>query len=435
MKACLLLVLLDRRVGRRRPSRTRSSGMSGRIFLPSGPDDAAATAPRSTTSSAAVGGGLLGGGLLGRGLLGGASWRPSSAASAAAFGRRAFFAGAFLARLRGGGALAGGSDRSQARGVGLRPRCPAPLRCARSALRCCGSTPASSLARRTSSGDRCRWACHWRPGRRWRGATAPRQGATCVRARGHEHLSYNDLGRGKARYTSRAALLILPRRPSRSDIASSTRPNCRQSRRCAAAFFSFLKSRTFSSDVGVHDVGDRAVGPVLGVVADHGLPALGPYAELLGRAARRRSAPSACRSRAAPCTRSSRSLAVCRLGPQPLGVDRRTLARRCAASAWSAGRHRAGEPVDGRRRRRTARRTPRGRPRRSRPGPGCRTGPGPSRARRTRAPSGTAGRASSRRAARTGSRQHLVGVRVLVIWKPMRPSCRRSSGRSAAVER
>ena len=152
----------------------------------------------------------------------------------------------------------------------------------------------------------------------------------------------------------------------------------------------------------VGDVGDGAVA-VLGVVADGLLPA-------------RRGRTSSClASRAtkiwAFCLPNPGSAMHpreqvgprCRLGPQPLGVDRRTRRRRSSpppaparpSSARNGGSPGAWPPWS---------RTPPGRQPRSRAGPSCRTGRGSWPVRGKRAPWGTAGRAASRRAARTGRR-------------------------------
>ena len=76
----------------------------------------------------------------------------AAALAGASVAAAAFFAGAFLAAAEVAVRLlvAATARRLVASTWTEMPR---PLRCTRSAFRCLGSTPASSLARRTSSGD------------------------------------------------------------------------------------------------------------------------------------------------------------------------------------------------------------------------------------------------------------------------------------------
>ena len=314
-------------------------------------------------------GGLLGRRLLGRGL-----------------GRR-------RRRVRRGGRRAGRADRA---GTEM----PRALRCASSALRWRGSTAASSLARRTSSGVTSRSGAALDQGDDGGVGRAPQRGAL-ARVRGHEHLSSNNI-RGAARpgvVKSRVRHSATPiHGPRPSPHPSGCRPALTRLR---GGLLRLLEVAHLLQRRRVDHVGHRAVAR----------PARSPRPPASQPSGRTSSclASSATKIWAfclpnpgSAITRFSRSGRRRRLGPEPLGVavvllldDRGQLLQPGRPSTPGTG----GSPAASS----TAPRTPRGRPPRSlagleRPEPVQHL----RRARGTRAPSGTAGRASCRPAARTG---------------------------------
>ena len=134
----------------------------------------------------------------------------------------------------------------------------------------------------------------------------------------------------------------------------------------AAALAACLNSRTLVSDVGVDDVGHRAVGAVLGVGADRLLPARRPHVELLADQGREDAGLLV----AEPGQRLEPLEQVAR-HPSPRSRSSRRGRRTGRAPRWRAaapGRPSTGRSGGSPAAWRTGRRTPRARRRRSRPG-------------------------------------------------------------------